>query len=173
MSTTAPMDRMAPARAAKAQQLAERKRLEELEKLKQQRKEQPPPMEEEMESWSESSEEVPPPKPRKRQREISVEPFYSEPTPPPKKKKHVTFAEPVASDLGVRQHAVNFLYGALPVVGQLALLVGGVVCSIAMRTTVETRHPNVPHNNSTMLETPAYVPPSVPRSHHPDDYSLF
>lgn len=182
MSTTTPQERMAIARAAKAERAF--KAVEQKRAVESQKKPPTPastldsiPQESSMseEYWSE--EEEPPRSTQKRKREITVEDFIPEPVAPKKKKIKIN-AAPV-TPVSWKYSLADMVSSTLPVLGQLTLLAAGVVASVALRMPVEATHPNVPHNNSTMLEVdhnPSYTkkdpPVYTPRVRNPDDYSF-
>ncbi len=168
MNTTAPTDRMAAARAQKAANDAEKRRLLTLQKEMAQRQLEQPEREEE---WSDEPEDIPLPPPKKR-REIIVEPYEpeEEPVRRVKKKKNKEPNEPLPASRSWSEHLLAFCYGAFPIAGQLSLLFAGLWVSIAMRTAVEP--PKVDYNPPDKVLS--YTPPApVSRSRHPDDYSLF
>lgn len=184
MNAPAP-DRMAAARAAKAQNLAaKRQQIEALkeEQARRQSARAKEPMEMEP-SWSEeSSIDEPPPvnNKRKRERQIISEPFVASPPPSSKDKRprvdksdHAR-QESLPSQLSWSEHAANAIYGAAPVVGQCVLLFAGLMVTLAANTKVEHPKSNVPEYSAPAppqnVENMWMPPPTPTRS--VNDYSL-
>ena len=136
MSTTTPQERMAIARAAKAERAS--KAVEQKRAVESQKKPPTPastldsiPQESSMSEEYSSEEEEPPRSTQKRKREITVEDFIPEPVAPKKKKIKIN-AAPV-TPVSWKYSLADMVSSTLPVLGQLTLLAAGVVASVALR----------------------------------------
>lgn len=188
MNTPAP-DKMAAARAAKAHNLAaKRQQIEALREEQTRRLQEAAMIAREsatamdMEpSWSESSIDEPPiiqPLKRKRERQITSQPFVA--IPPPTEHKRARVVEPNARPTPLpheftwTEHATNAIYSAAPIVGQCVLLFAGLMVTIAANTKVDTNKSNVYEPATTPQVAPdqnVWMPPPTP-TRSVNEYSL-
>ncbi len=126
------------------QMLLRKKQRDEELRLEKERAEQAM-QEQDMQEESFSEEEPIPTRKRKREREVSVQPYSDPtPTPPPVRQKKPRRADPtpLPYELTWKEHAINAVYGAAPIMASGTLLLLGLVFSIANNTPVQIHTPS-------------------------------